>query len=98
MQAMTIHFVETMRGYGTAIVPQTSDASAQTTTAAALAPVRQQIEDDRLAGQILAQALREGHAFPLALRQIVVSVNTAVFTDGCGLHGAIESGIVEIPG
>jgi hypothetical protein len=98
MQTMTINFVETMRGYGTAMVTQTSDASAQAATAVALASAHTQMEDGRLVDQILAQALREGHAFPLVLRQIAVSVDTAVFTDESGLRGSIQAGIVEAPG
>jgi hypothetical protein len=95
MQTMTVHFVETMRGYGAAIVPQTIDAGACATNAAARPPHRGETEDDHLVSQTLAQALQEGRAFPLALRQIAVAVNTAAPTDDGGLRGAIESGIVE---
>ena len=98
MQTMTVHFVETMRGYGAAIVSQTIDAGARATNAAARPPHRGETEDDHLIGQNLAQAIQEGRAFPLALRQIAVAVNTAVSTEDGGLRGFIQSGIVEAKG
>jgi hypothetical protein len=98
MQMMTVHFVETMRGYGAAIVPQTVEARAPATNAAARPPHRGETEDDRLIGQTLAQALQEGRAFPLNLRQIAVAVNTAASTEEGGLRGSIQSGIVEAKG
>ena len=95
---MTIYFVETMRGYGAAIAPQTVDAGARATNPVARPPHRAETEDDRLVGQTLAQALQEGRAFPLALRQIAVAVNTTASTEDGGLRGFIQSGIVEAKG
>jgi len=95
MQTMTVHFVETMRGYGATVVPQTIGAGSPAAHAAAWPAHRRETEDDRLVGQTLAQALQEGRVFPLALRQIAVAVHTAVSTDAGGLRGTIESGIVE---
>src|SRR6266508_3555832 len=98
MQTMTVHFVETMRGHGAAIVPQAIGAGTPVGNTTTRPPHRRETEDDRLVGQTLVQALQEGCAFPLALRQIAVTVNTAASTDDGGLRGTIESGIVEAKG
>jgi len=88
-ETTTIHFVETMRGYGAVLVPQTNGADA---------PQRRVLEDDRLVEQTLAQASQEGRAFPLALRRLAVAVHTAAPSDDGGLRGVVTGGIVEATG
>jgi hypothetical protein len=98
MQTTTIHFIETMRGYGATIAPHTINVGTQTINAGAWPAHRCEIEEDRLVGQTLTQALPDSRVFPLALRQLAIAVNTTALGDDGGLRGVIERGIVEATG